>query len=151
MMSSWLRWILRGGYTWTCPGTSIGKQEYEPRDFGWEAVPGSTFAEIRYRREFSPRKIEQLRYYNRPALFRENENCGAKSLFQLSRNTRITDCSPRRYRQSPGQYDPRAPGQLPVHAGRLWASRDGMLLSAWTAAELARDIRREDAGQHGSA
>jgi hypothetical protein len=35
---------------------------------------------------------------------------------------------------------------------RLWASRDGMLLSAWTAAELARDIRREDdAGQHGRA
>ena len=35
---------------------------------------------------------------------------------------------------------------------RLWASRDGMLLSAWTAAELARGIRREDdAGQHGSA
>ena len=37
-------------------------------------------------------------------------------------------------------------------ARRVWASRDGMLLSAWTAAELARDIRREDdAGQHGSA
>jgi hypothetical protein len=33
---------------------------------------------------------------------------------------------------------------------RLWASRDGMLLSAWTAAELARDIRREDgAAQQG--
>jgi len=29
-------------------------------------------------------------------------------------------------------------------ARRLWASRDGILLSAWTAAELARDISRED-------
>jgi hypothetical protein len=29
-------------------------------------------------------------------------------------------------------------------ARRLWASRDGVLLSAWTAAELARDIRREE-------
>ena len=29
-------------------------------------------------------------------------------------------------------------------ARRLWASRDGVLLSAWTAAELARDISRED-------
>jgi hypothetical protein len=27
-------------------------------------------------------------------------------------------------------------------ARRLWASRDGVLLSAWTAAELAREIRR---------
>jgi hypothetical protein len=26
---------------------------------------------------------------------------------------------------------------------RLWAVRDGILLSAWTAAELADDIRRE--------
>jgi hypothetical protein len=31
-------------------------------------------------------------------------------------------------------------------ARRLWASRDGMLLSAWTAAELARVIRQEDKG-----
>ncbi len=31
---------------------------------------------------------------------------------------------------------------------RLWASRDGMLLSAWTAAELARDVRREDDADH---
>jgi hypothetical protein len=29
-------------------------------------------------------------------------------------------------------------------ARRLWASRDGVLLSAWTAAELARKIRREE-------
>jgi hypothetical protein len=29
-------------------------------------------------------------------------------------------------------------------ARRLWASRDGVLLSAWTAAELAREIRREE-------
>jgi hypothetical protein len=29
-------------------------------------------------------------------------------------------------------------------ARRLWASRDGVLLSAWTAAELARDISREE-------
>jgi len=29
-------------------------------------------------------------------------------------------------------------------ARRLTASRDGILLTAWTAAELARDIRRED-------
>lgn len=29
-------------------------------------------------------------------------------------------------------------------ARRLWASRDGMLLTAWTAAELARDIDREE-------
>ena len=35
---------------------------------------------------------------------------------------------------------------------RLWAARDGMLLSAWTAAELAAVIRREDdAGQRGRA
>jgi len=27
---------------------------------------------------------------------------------------------------------------------RLWASRDGLLLTAWTAAELARDIWREE-------
>ena len=27
-------------------------------------------------------------------------------------------------------------------ARRLWASRDGVLLSAWTAAELAREIMR---------
>ena len=27
-------------------------------------------------------------------------------------------------------------------ARRLWASRDGVRLSAWTAAELAREIRR---------
>jgi hypothetical protein len=34
-------------------------------------------------------------------------------------------------------------------ARRLWASRDGVLLSAWTAAELAQDIDREEraAGQ----
>jgi hypothetical protein len=31
-------------------------------------------------------------------------------------------------------------------ARRLTASRDGMLLTAWTAAELARDIRREEEG-----
>jgi hypothetical protein len=30
-------------------------------------------------------------------------------------------------------------------ARRLWASRDGVLLTAWTAAELARNIRQEDA------
>jgi hypothetical protein len=29
---------------------------------------------------------------------------------------------------------------------RIWASRDGILLSAWNAAELSRDIRREQAG-----
>jgi hypothetical protein len=29
-------------------------------------------------------------------------------------------------------------------ARRLWASRDGVRLSAWTAAELDRDIRREE-------
>ncbi len=29
-------------------------------------------------------------------------------------------------------------------ARRLWASRDGVLLSAWTAAELAREIRRAE-------
>jgi hypothetical protein len=29
-------------------------------------------------------------------------------------------------------------------ARRLWASRAGVLLSAWTAAELARDTRREE-------
>jgi hypothetical protein len=29
-------------------------------------------------------------------------------------------------------------------ARRLWASRDGMLLSAWTAAELARSINWEE-------
>jgi hypothetical protein len=29
-------------------------------------------------------------------------------------------------------------------ARRVWASRDGILLSAWTAAELAREIRREE-------
>ncbi len=34
-------------------------------------------------------------------------------------------------------------------ARRLWASRDGMLLSAWTAAELARGIQREEAGHPG--
>ena len=34
-------------------------------------------------------------------------------------------------------------------ARRLWASRDGMLLSAWTAAELARDIRQEEKGYPG--
>ena len=28
---------------------------------------------------------------------------------------------------------------------RIWASRDGILLSAWNAAELSRDIRREQA------
>jgi hypothetical protein len=27
-------------------------------------------------------------------------------------------------------------------ARRLWASRDGVMLSAWTAAELAREIMR---------
>jgi hypothetical protein len=30
-------------------------------------------------------------------------------------------------------------------ARRLTATRDGVLLTAWTAAELARDIRREEA------
>jgi hypothetical protein len=34
-------------------------------------------------------------------------------------------------------------------ARRLWATRDGMLLSAWTAAELARNIRQEDKGHPG--
>ena len=29
-------------------------------------------------------------------------------------------------------------------ARRLWASRDGVLLTAWTAAELAGNIRREE-------
>ena len=29
-------------------------------------------------------------------------------------------------------------------ARRLWASRDGVRLSAWTAAELAREIGREE-------
>ena len=29
---------------------------------------------------------------------------------------------------------------------RLWASRNGVILSAWTAAELSRDIEREQAG-----
>jgi hypothetical protein len=29
-------------------------------------------------------------------------------------------------------------------ARRLWASRDGVTLSAWTADALARDIRREE-------
>ena len=29
-------------------------------------------------------------------------------------------------------------------ARRLWASREGVLLSAWSAAELAREIRREE-------
>jgi hypothetical protein len=29
-------------------------------------------------------------------------------------------------------------------ARRLWASRDGVLLSAWTAAELARSINSEE-------
>ena len=29
---------------------------------------------------------------------------------------------------------------------RIWASRDGILLSAWNAAELSRDINREQAG-----
>ena len=29
-------------------------------------------------------------------------------------------------------------------ARRLWASRDGVMLSAWTAAELARGIRRAE-------
>jgi len=28
-------------------------------------------------------------------------------------------------------------------ARRIWAQRDGFLLSAWTAAELASDIRRQ--------
>jgi hypothetical protein len=28
-------------------------------------------------------------------------------------------------------------------ARRIWASKDGFLLSAWTAAELAAEIRRE--------
>jgi hypothetical protein len=31
-------------------------------------------------------------------------------------------------------------------ARRLWATREGMLLSAWTAAELARNIRQEEKG-----
>jgi len=34
-------------------------------------------------------------------------------------------------------------------ARRLWAARDGMLLSAWTAAELARNILQEDKGYPG--
>ena len=29
---------------------------------------------------------------------------------------------------------------------RIWASRDGIMLSAWTAAELARNLRRESPG-----
>ena len=33
-------------------------------------------------------------------------------------------------------------------ARRLWAARDGVLLSAWSAAELARDIRREEDARH---
>jgi hypothetical protein len=33
-----------------------------------------------------------------------------------------------------------------LDARRLWASRDGMLPSAWTAAELSRDIRHEEQG-----
>jgi hypothetical protein len=32
-------------------------------------------------------------------------------------------------------------------ARRLWASRDGVLLSAWIAAELARDICWEEDGR----
>jgi hypothetical protein len=27
---------------------------------------------------------------------------------------------------------------------RLWASRDGIMITAWNAAELAQDIRREE-------
>jgi hypothetical protein len=30
-------------------------------------------------------------------------------------------------------------------ARRIWASRNGVILSAWTAAELSRDIQREPA------
>jgi hypothetical protein len=30
---------------------------------------------------------------------------------------------------------------------RIWAMRDGFLLSAWTAAELAAEIRRQEACQ----
>jgi hypothetical protein len=30
---------------------------------------------------------------------------------------------------------------------RVWAMRDGILLSAWTAADLAADIRRETDGR----
>jgi hypothetical protein len=30
---------------------------------------------------------------------------------------------------------------------RIWASRDGILLSAWNAAELSRDINREQSGE----
>jgi hypothetical protein len=29
-------------------------------------------------------------------------------------------------------------------AGRLWASRDGVLLPAWTAVELDREINRKE-------
>jgi hypothetical protein len=32
-------------------------------------------------------------------------------------------------------------------ARRLWATRDGYLLSAWTVGELAAEIRRQEAGQ----
>jgi hypothetical protein len=31
-------------------------------------------------------------------------------------------------------------------ARRIWAMRDGVLLSAWTAAGLAADLRRQEAG-----
>ena len=30
---------------------------------------------------------------------------------------------------------------------RIWASRSGVMLSAWTAAELTADINREQAGE----
>ena len=29
---------------------------------------------------------------------------------------------------------------------RIWASRNGVILSAWNAAELSKDIKREQAG-----
>jgi hypothetical protein len=32
-------------------------------------------------------------------------------------------------------------------ARRIWASKDGFLLSAWTAGELAAEIRRQEAGR----
>jgi hypothetical protein len=33
---------------------------------------------------------------------------------------------------------------------RIWASRNGVTLSAWTAAELSRDIKREQAQEEAS-
>jgi len=34
-------------------------------------------------------------------------------------------------------------------ARRLYAAKDGRLITAWTAAELAADIRREEHDAHG--